>query len=83
MACSARTFLAVSVATPTKMRTEVPAKPLKACNLVNISTSDGAAESAPKNAEPKTDIRSSVPEMYAAVALPGLTAGMEAPCLFS
>lgn len=63
MACSARTFLAVSVATPTKISTDVPANPLNACNLVNSSTRGGAAARAPKKAEPRIDIRSSVPEM--------------------
>ena len=63
MACSARTFLAVSVATPTKIKTEVPANPLKACSFVNSSTKGGAAARAPRNADPRMDIRSNVPEM--------------------
>ena len=83
MACSARTLLAESTATPTRISTEVPAKPLNACSPVINSTRGGASARAPKNAEPRMDILCSVPEMYDAVALPGLIAGMEAPCRFS
>lgn len=37
---------------PTRMSTDVPAKPRKACSPVRLSTSAGAAASAPRNTEP-------------------------------
>ena len=81
--CSALTFLAVSVATPTRISRLVPAKPLNAVRPVNFSTAGGAAARAPKNAEPRMLILLSVPVMCSAVALPGRTAGMLAPCFLS
>jgi len=83
LTCSALTFLAVSVATPTRISRLVPTKPLNAVKPVSLSTSGGAAARAPKNADPRIDIRLSVPVMCSAVALPGLTAGMLAPCFLS
>ena len=44
MACSARVRRAVSVATPTMMSTEVPAKPRRDVRCVTLSTSAGIAD---------------------------------------
>lgn len=54
---SASTFLAVSVAQPTRMRTEVPANPLKAVRCVACSIAAGPAARIAKNTDPRTDIR--------------------------
>lgn len=54
---SAWTFLAVSVAQPTRMRTDVPANPRNAVRCVVCSTKEGPAASIAKNPDPRTDIR--------------------------
>lgn len=54
---SAWTFLAVSVAHPTRIRTEVPANPLNAVKWVICSTTAGPAARTARNADPRTDIR--------------------------
>eukprot|EP00955_Chlamydomonas_euryale_P082113 363670-Chlamydomonas_euryale.AAC.25 len=79
MACSARMRRAVSVATPTMMSTLVPAKPRNAVRCVMPSTSAGAADSAPRNNEPRMDMRVRVAVTYSAVCRPGRTAGIAAP----
>lgn len=60
LTCSALTLRAVSVATPTRISRLVPANPRKADSPVARSTSGGAAASAPRNADPRIDIRLSV-----------------------
>ena len=54
---SAWTFLAVSVAQPTRMRTDVPANPRNAVRCVVCSIKAGPAASIAKKPEPRTDIR--------------------------
>lgn len=54
---SARTFLAVSVAQPTRIRIDVPANPRNAVKCAVCSTIAGPAAKIAKNVEPRTDIR--------------------------
>lgn len=54
---SARTFLAVSVAQPTRIRIDVPANPRNAVKCAVCSTTAGPAAKIAKNVEPRTDIR--------------------------
>jgi hypothetical protein len=54
---SAWIFRAVSVATPTKIRTLVPANPRKAVKWVVFSATSGATARIPRNTDPRMDIR--------------------------
>jgi hypothetical protein len=72
--------LAVSVATPTMMSTEVPANPRRAGTPVRASVTVGAHARSPRNKLPKTAmfVRRSV--TYSAVLRPGRHPGMDVCC---